>query len=373
VDEHDAEFKADEKLQQPKEVKASELAPHEFVALRFGSALLIALSRSRILDTQAQPPAVTLATSLPRNPYQNVAFRSSFFFDVSNNVLFVRKERLQNMGGFVLVLIHVWAHIASGQWDDRDKAFMGNFLACVRALCSDLVMARAYAPLQLAPPPVAGSIPKDTEKGLERKKTKTREKQPLPPPEALDRLLGMQPTSLTSKNSLAIDTPFFNKERLLKRMEQYDYFHRGAALGQQLLDMEKADQREFESEVQARHTMQARQEAKAPTPLPQSLPEMQRANLEIDEGVLGNLSDSLNSDLLDVVAMLRAKVAAQARLQDRLDQAGGEDDLAALKTELHQYTSTVNDLSLRKDVLLQRLRDVDAALASLSRRGPVSP
>jgi len=356
---NDPAFRADSKLKSPTPVNTGELASHEFVTLRFGSVLLAALARSGVLgerDVLVEAPTLVLAKALPANPHQNVAFRNSFFFDSNARVLYVRRERLNNMGGFVLVLVHVFAHIVShsdgSNWDDRNPNFVSTFLSCLRAICSDLVMARAYQPLQIAA----------DGKALSSLLPAVRE-------EAINGLMEMFPLApseqITDVSLLPLENSFFTREKMIHRLEQYNYFHQGADLGKLLVSMEKAaDRRDYASEESLRESLLQRREQTRQRKERPGVPQWKdiaRSAVDVNEGVLGEMTDSLNSDLVCVVSALREAIAASAALQQRKEaQDISPSELAELDRLLHNENLAVSDLSLRKDVLLQRLADLDS-------------
>merc|ERR1740130_2137383 len=104
----------------------------------------MSLQRANLLDIErpnkASAKAVEvnlfIASSLPANPHQHVAFRNSFFFDDNTNSLYLRKERLGEAGEFVLLLLHCLAHVCTkeleGSWDDRSPDFCRKYHALLR-------------------------------------------------------------------------------------------------------------------------------------------------------------------------------------------------------------------------------------------------
>ena len=100
------------------------LQPTDFVVYRFG------VFASNLLEKRVKAPKVTilLATSLPLNNYTRNCFRNSFFYEHSKKVLFVRKERLEMVGEFVLLVLHCLTHIKRGDLtDDNDPLFLREF------------------------------------------------------------------------------------------------------------------------------------------------------------------------------------------------------------------------------------------------------
>lgn len=70
-----------------------------------------------------------LAAKLPVNNYNRNAFRRSVFLQrAPKPVLYVRRERLQSVGDFMMVIVHSMAHVAVGQMeDDSDPYFLRAF------------------------------------------------------------------------------------------------------------------------------------------------------------------------------------------------------------------------------------------------------
>ncbi|XP_054650319.1 uncharacterized protein si:dkey-103g5.4 isoform X2 [Dunckerocampus dactyliophorus] len=86
----------------------SVLKPEEFVAYQHGLSLMHSLHCLQLT------PDISLhiAASLPSNNYHNNAFRNSFFYQEADETLFVRRQRLQSVGGFSLLLLHCLSHVA---------------------------------------------------------------------------------------------------------------------------------------------------------------------------------------------------------------------------------------------------------------------
>ena len=75
-------------------------------------------------------PEVTLllASNLPSNNYERNAFRHSFFYEHARKILFVRQERMQSVGDFLVVIMHCLAHIkVDDLTDDQNPLFLREF------------------------------------------------------------------------------------------------------------------------------------------------------------------------------------------------------------------------------------------------------
>ena len=105
-------------------VDINELSPANFVVYRFGVFV------TQLLENRMSIPSVTLllASNLPPNNYDNNAFRSSFFYEHSRQILFIREERLHSVGDFIVVIMHCLAHILVDDLsDDQNPLFLRAF------------------------------------------------------------------------------------------------------------------------------------------------------------------------------------------------------------------------------------------------------
>lgn len=90
------------------------------------------------------PVTLLLATKLPPNPHlERNAYRNSFFFDANNRILYIRNERMDNVGEFVVVIVHCLSHIAAGDLrDDSNPVFLKEFHQGLAVICDDLFFSR---------------------------------------------------------------------------------------------------------------------------------------------------------------------------------------------------------------------------------------
>ncbi|XP_064840268.1 uncharacterized protein si:dkey-103g5.4 [Oncorhynchus masou masou] len=115
------------------------LNPREFLVYHHGLFLL------QTLHTLELTPAVSLqiATSLPSNNYKYNAFRNSFFYQEAEKTVFVRRQRLQSVGGFSLLLLHCLSHVAVGDMSvDSSPTFQRAFFKLLQACLGELFEAR---------------------------------------------------------------------------------------------------------------------------------------------------------------------------------------------------------------------------------------
>lgn len=113
-----------------------------FVVYKFGCFIVDLLT----VRCQHVPVTLLLADKLPPNDQlEKNAYRNSFFFDSNNNILYMRKERLNNVGEFVLVLIHCLAHLKVRDLrDDTNASFVKEFHRGLAVVCDDLFFARYH-------------------------------------------------------------------------------------------------------------------------------------------------------------------------------------------------------------------------------------
>ncbi|KAJ3590432.1 hypothetical protein NHX12_008383 [Muraenolepis orangiensis] len=115
------------------------LSPRELLAYQHGLLLL------RSLHTLQLTPDVSLhiAAGLPHNNYFGNAFRNSFFYHEAEERLFVRRQRLQSVGGFSLLLLHCLSHVAVGDMSsDSSPAFQRHFFKSLQVCLGELFEAR---------------------------------------------------------------------------------------------------------------------------------------------------------------------------------------------------------------------------------------
>ncbi|CAH1789583.1 unnamed protein product [Owenia fusiformis] len=122
-------------------VDLNDITPHQFVVYRFGVFV------SRVLRQLINAPEVTLllASNLPSNNYNNNAFRNSFFYEHARKILFIRRERMDSIGDFVVVILHCLAHISVDDLtDDANPMFLRQFYKSLRVVCQDMFFSRSH-------------------------------------------------------------------------------------------------------------------------------------------------------------------------------------------------------------------------------------
>ena len=131
----------------PVEVTPSALSVQQYSVYYFGRYiidLLTSLGYTSVeLRIARQLPAATVALG---NIYVNNSFRRSFFYDAKAGILYVRVERLTDVGEFLVMLVHCIAHISVGDLeDDRNPAFIREFHRALRVCGPDIAFGSAPA------------------------------------------------------------------------------------------------------------------------------------------------------------------------------------------------------------------------------------
>jgi len=119
-----------------------------FVVYKFGAFIINLLCQNR----RHPPVHLLLADKIPpnKNLVRN-AYRNSFKFDSHNQILYIRLCRLDNVGEFVVVLVHTLAHIKTDSLtDDMDPQFIKEFYRSLSICCSDFFFSRHNSESALA-------------------------------------------------------------------------------------------------------------------------------------------------------------------------------------------------------------------------------
>ena len=121
-------------------VDISSIPVQAFVVYKFGCCVI----NSLVTHCNHKPVSLLIADQIPPNvQLSRNAFRNSFFYEAHNRILYMRQERLDNVGEFVLVLVHTLSHIkAGGFYDDWDPVFVREFYHSLSICCSELFFSR---------------------------------------------------------------------------------------------------------------------------------------------------------------------------------------------------------------------------------------
>ena len=130
-------------------VDINELSPTHFVVYRFGVFI------TQLLQKHLDIPEITLllASSLPPNNYAKNAFRNSFFFEHSRRILFIRQERMESVGDFIVLVLHCMGHIKIDDLtDDNNPLFLREFYkVCIFGRKTKFTQQNINAVLELIP------------------------------------------------------------------------------------------------------------------------------------------------------------------------------------------------------------------------------
>eukprot|EP00163_Fabomonas_tropica_P011852 TRINITY_DN227_c0_g2_i1.p1 TRINITY_DN227_c0_g2~~TRINITY_DN227_c0_g2_i1.p1 ORF type:complete len:7500 (+),score=2428.07 TRINITY_DN227_c0_g2_i1:177-22676(+) len=120
-------------------IEVNDLSAINFVVYKFGLHIL------DILTVQSHASVnLLIAKSLPATNYARNAFKNSFYYEDSTKTLFLREQRVQSAGDFILVLVHALSHVKCRSFDDdTNPAFLREFYKNLRTVCSELFFAKS--------------------------------------------------------------------------------------------------------------------------------------------------------------------------------------------------------------------------------------
>ncbi len=120
----------------------SSISAREFVAYKFGCYII----NSLVTHCNYSPVSLLIADKIPPNQWNYNSFLNSYSYDSHNKILYMRLERLNNIGEFILVLAHALSHIKAGaSFMDYDHVFIREFYTCLSVCFSDLFLSRYWA------------------------------------------------------------------------------------------------------------------------------------------------------------------------------------------------------------------------------------
>ncbi|RUS80256.1 hypothetical protein EGW08_011985, partial [Elysia chlorotica] len=157
------------------------------------------------------------------------AFRNSIFYEHAKKILFIRRERMDSIGEFVMVIVHSLAHIKSGDLtDDSHPLFMREFYRALRVVCQDMFFSRSRNTpasqglmMSAAPGQGQGLASQDSRPALERALTGVR---------SMDDRTNVVSELLDVKTNLAE----FTSQKMSQRLYGYESLASNARLRQQL-------------------------------------------------------------------------------------------------------------------------------------------
>jgi hypothetical protein len=84
----------------------------------------------QLLQKTFQGPDITLllASAIPSNDFTHNAYRHSFFYQSERRILWIRLDQLEKIGNFVILLLHCYGHILTGDLaNDMNAGFIKYF------------------------------------------------------------------------------------------------------------------------------------------------------------------------------------------------------------------------------------------------------
>ncbi|XP_042707937.2 uncharacterized protein LOC122173896 [Chrysemys picta bellii] len=115
------------------------LSAREFVIYQYGISIL------QFLRPHINAPEINLcvASSIPLSNTTGNAFQNSFFYQISENKLFILREYLGCVGSFILLLVHCLAHVTAADLShDSSPAFQRLFYQALKACLSEMFSLR---------------------------------------------------------------------------------------------------------------------------------------------------------------------------------------------------------------------------------------
>ncbi|XP_053308434.1 uncharacterized protein LOC128470574 [Spea bombifrons] len=125
-------------------VNEEELTAIEIVVYQYGIYVLDLL-KTHFSVGELQ---LHIASSLPENNHRGNAFSQSFFYQKSEDKLYISREYLKSVGSLILLIVHCISHIACGDVsDDTSASFLRIFYEGLKICFSDGFLSR----LQMLP------------------------------------------------------------------------------------------------------------------------------------------------------------------------------------------------------------------------------
>ncbi|XP_059812734.1 uncharacterized protein LOC132385047 [Hypanus sabinus] len=114
------------------------LSPHHFVIYRFGCSITHLLYSS----FDHTPLTLLMADDVPNEQgihCKNRSYTNGFYYDANNRILYIKSTWLNNVGQFIVLILHVMAHVKAGiQVNDDHPIFTEEFDHAVTILATTL-------------------------------------------------------------------------------------------------------------------------------------------------------------------------------------------------------------------------------------------
>lgn len=231
IDQLDAQWTGDTELHV---LDLTALSPRHFVVYKFGCCVL----RSLEAMNGYEPITLLIADKIPPNhSYHHNTFRNSFWFDSHNKIVYIRFDRLENVGTFLLVLVHTLAHIKTGSFEtDTGHNFIRDFYHALSIICNDLFLSKFREDSSMT----SKYVVPETETSQQNILTSAFESTSsmLDKENIVDSLLDTRILS-----TIDIHGKRFTHDRIMSRLQQYKQFQNGSRL-RRYLDEVEADRRD---------------------------------------------------------------------------------------------------------------------------------
>jgi hypothetical protein len=116
------------------------LAANEIIALEFG------VQQSQQLANHWGFAAIEvhIVNDLPESTASGHAFPTSYSYDPDAHAVYIRRARLENVGMFLMVILHILAHVkVDSMVDDTNPAFVAAFYDGLQVACAKLIESRS--------------------------------------------------------------------------------------------------------------------------------------------------------------------------------------------------------------------------------------
>lgn len=115
------------------------ISAREFVVYKFSCFIKDLLA----VHCLHKPVHVLLANKIPPSNVENNLYANDFHYDTHNRIVYLRRDKLKNVGEFNLILIHTLTHIhIEDMSNDTNAVFLKEFYKALSAVCSDLFLSR---------------------------------------------------------------------------------------------------------------------------------------------------------------------------------------------------------------------------------------
>ncbi|CAH1270801.1 Hypp4442 [Branchiostoma lanceolatum] len=324
-------------------VDINDLTPSHFVVYRFGVFI------TQLLSRHLGSPEVTLllASNLPPNDYERNAFRHSFLFQHAKKILFIRKERMESVGEFVVVLLHCLAHIKVNDLaDDNNPYFLREFYKAIKLCCQDMFFARSRSSNTSSA--LIGGRPANGRTALEAafRHSTTSERR------------GHVVSELINTKVTAPVEAEFSSQHVSERMANYQDFTGNSQLRGALTNQNRSGPATDVIAAKLRQ-LRGKKELQEPQDRP-SKPAAAPAALRSHRDLLRSQVNDLQGKLDTMTAELTQVVKSEQELSTGIDRAMSG---AAPPSHLERSQQQLATLQLRRENIAKRIAHIEAEVA----------